>query len=298
VSATPTFDRRGSSIARLTRLALAAAVAVWFCVPALAQEDEERSTDFHSYVPKMPEIKLPKLDFIPFWTSDLKKARRAYRDGDYERALKYFREQSEEGSIVADWYLGHMYRLGRGVARDDATAYSYYDRVADQFSPDEDDNKRLRIMIDALIRCADYRRKGGAVRQDFPSALRIYKMASSYGHPAAEFGLGMMNLNGQGLGQNPEQGMRWLMKAARKRYAPAEAALGDLYWRGEHVRPDRIRAVMWYALARETAQEDENPEIFERYNRLVALATSDERIEAEARAAVWAEQFPAEKMQF
>jgi hypothetical protein len=267
----------------------------------MAQEDTERSTDFHSYVPALPELKAPNLDFIPFWTSDLKKARRAYRNGNYERAYSLFREQSEEGSIVADWYLGHMYRLGRGVGRDDATAFSYYDRVAEQFSPDEGDRKRLRIMIDALIRVADYCRTGGgagAIRQDFSRALGIYKLGTSYGHPAAEFGMGLMNLEGKGLNANPEQGMRWIMKAARKRYAPAEAKLGDLYWRGEYVRPDRIRAVMWYTLARETAQEDETPEIFERYARLVRLATNDERIEAEARAAVWAEQYPADKMQY
>ena len=282
-------------------LAALALLALVSASPASAGDDTERSTDFHSYLPALPEIKAPNLDFIPFWTSDLKKAKRAYRGGDYETALKYFREQSEEGSIVADWYLGHMYRLGRGVARDDAAAFSYYDRVAEQFTPDEDDRKRLRIMIDALMRVAGYCRTGGAsgaIRQDFPRALRIYKLGTSYGHPAAEFGMGVMNLDGQGLNPNPEQGMRWVMKAARKRHAPAEAKLGDLYWRGEYVRADRIRAVMWYALARETAQEDENPEIFERYARLVRLATNDERIEAEARAAVWAEQYPAEKVQY
>jgi uncharacterized protein len=282
-------------------LAAFALLALALVTPAAAQDDTERSTDFHSYLPALPEIKAPNLDFIPFWTSDLKKAKRAYRNGDYGTALKYFREQSEEGNIVADWYLGHMHRLGRGVERDDAAAFSYYDRVADQFTPDEDDRKRLRIMIDSLMRVADYCRTGGpsgAIRQDFPRALRIYKLGTSYGHPAAEFGMGVMNLDGQGLSANPEQGMRWVMKAARKRYAPAEAKLGDLYWRGDYVRADRIRAVMWYALARETAQEDENPEIFERYGRLVRLATNDERIEAEARAAVWAEQYPADKVQY
>jgi TPR repeat protein len=287
----------------MKRIAIAVCIALSFfaMASARAQETDERSMDFYSYVPALPEIKAPNLDFVPFWTSDLKKAKRAYRDGDYPRALKYFRKESEEGNVVADWYLGHMYRLGRGVDRDEATAFSYYDRVAEQFSPDEDDRKRLRIMLDALVRVADYCRSGGAsgaIRQDFSRALRIYKLATSYGHPAAEFGMGVMNIEGQGLNRNPEQGLRWIMKAARKRYAPAEAKLGDLYWRGEVVRPDRIRAVMWYALARETAQQDENPEIFERYDRLVRLATADERIEAEARAAVWAEQYPADKVQY
>ena len=63
-----------------------------------------------------------------------------------------------------------------------------------------------------------------------------------------------MSIKGEGVKKNPQQGLKWLMAAARKRYAPAEAYLGDLYWSGQIVNGDRTRAVMWYILARESAQ--------------------------------------------
>jgi uncharacterized protein len=122
-----------------------------------AEESPGPLADFYSYLPAAPEISLPEIS-IPFWTDDLKKAKRAYRNGNYNRALKFFRRASDDGNIVADWYLGHMYRQGRGVPRDDAAAFTYYSRVADHYDPDEGDQNRLRIVVDSMVRIADYQR--------------------------------------------------------------------------------------------------------------------------------------------
>ena len=66
--------------------------ALAFHGPASAQDvpsDEDRA-GFFRYLPAAPEIKLPKLNIVPFWTDDLKKARKAYNKGDYDRAMKFF----------------------------------------------------------------------------------------------------------------------------------------------------------------------------------------------------------------
>lgn len=254
--------------------------------------------DFFSYFPAPDDITLPNLNITELWVGDLKKAKRAYRSGDYVRARKFFEKASEDGNIVADWYLGHMNRLGRGGPKDDAAAFSYYSRVADGFSDSETDNRRLRITVDALVRVADYYRVGApnaGIKQDFARAFRIYKLAVTFGHPAAQYALGIMHLNGQGIDRNPGQGVRWLLAAARKRYALAEAELGELSWKGEVVPLERTRALMWYILAKETAKPDENPQIHDRLDDLLAESSDEERLEAEARATVWSEQFPAHK---
>ena len=88
--------------------------------------------------------------------------------------------------------------------------------------------------------------------------------------------------------------LKWLIAAARKRHALSEAYLGDLYWDGKLVQRDRTRALMWYILAQQSTKPSEHPSIFERYNELISAARQDERLEAEARARVWADQYPAD----
>lgn len=286
-------------IARSAAMALLAMLAITVQHLPVARADETGvMADFYSYLPAAPDIKLPEIN-IPFWTDDLKRAKKAYNSGNYSRAMKFFRRSSEDGNIVADWYLGHMYRMGRGVPRDDASAYSYYSRVAELYDLDEPDQNRLRITVDAMVRIADYQRSGVAsagIAQNPASAARTYlKIATNHGHPAAQFALGVMSIKGQGMKRNPQQGLKWLIASARKRHARSEAYLGELYLEGKLVRADRTRAVMWYILARQTARPEENPEIFNRAAQLEGKVSKDERLEAEARAKVWNEQYPSDR---
>jgi len=297
----PVFQLLASALANTLRR-LGFAIGVAFClfslsVSAQAQEEGESGAGFFKYLPAVPQVKLPNLDLIPFWTDDLKKGRKAYNKGDYGRALKYFDRASEDGNSAADWYLGHMYRLGQGVPTDDAVAYSYYQRVAENYDPDEPDHKRLQIMVDCQIWMAYYIRKGvrsAGIKADPARAARVYlRLASTYGHPESQFALGVMNMRGEGVKKNPQQGLKWLTAAARKRHPGAQAYLGDLYLKGSNVRQDQVRALMWYFLAAKTTRPEVDGAIIERYAELSSSSEEDERLEAEARARVWAEQYPA-----
>jgi uncharacterized protein len=279
-------------------LLLLLAGLLWAASSVSAAEDipsEDERSGFFRYLPA-PDIKLPSLDIIPFWTDDLKKARKAYNKGDYARAVRLFRRESEDGNAVADWYLGHMYRLGRGVERDPAIAYSYYQRVAENYDPDEPDGQRLRIAIDSQLHMANYIRNGipsAGIKAEPSRAARVYlRIASTYGHPAAHFALGVMNIEGVGVKKNPQQGLKWLTAAARKRHPQAQAYLGDLYWKGGAVKKDQTRALMWYTLAKESARA-EDAGILDRYNEIRWSMDEDMVLEAEARARVYADQYPA-----
>lgn len=243
-----------------------------------------------------PEIHLPKLEILPFWTNDLKSGRNAYARGDYDRARDNFLKASEDGNIVADWYLGHMYRLGKGVPANPAIAYSYFSRVADNFNPDEQDPYRLRITVDAQLRAADYLRVGipsASLRANPQAAARTYlQIATNYGHPRAFYALGVMSISGDGMRKNPSQGLKWLNAAIRKHSSEAAAYMGDLCARGELVPQDDTKALTWYTIAAQTAARDENPDIVSRFGQMKLAATEEVRLEAEARARVWNEQNP------
>jgi uncharacterized protein len=296
VFATLTFSRFVKAASRPVRTAAFALLAVTLLGLPVARA-EEAETGFFSYVmPATPKLSLPDLN-LPLWTDDLKKAKKAYKGGNYDRAIKFFRRSSEDGNIVADWFLGHIHREGRGVPPDDAIAFSYYSRVAEAYDPDERDKDRLRIMVDAQLRVADYYRVGivnAGIKSNYKIAARSYlRIASTYGHPGAQYSLGLMNIRGQGVKKNPQQGLKWLIAAARKRHPLSEAYLGDLYWDGKLVQKDRTRGLMWYILAQKSAKPSEYPSIFDRYNQLNSEASEDERLEAEARARVFADEFPA-----
>jgi uncharacterized protein len=277
---------------------LRAILIVLACLPGQLAVAEENETGFFSYFPAPPKLHLPKLDFIPFWTSDFKKARKAYDSGNYGRALEYFRKESEEGNPVADWYLGHMYRLGRGVPRDPSVAYSYYSRVAESYDPEETDPNRLRIAVDSQLRLTGYLQTGlpgAGIAADPATAAKNYlRIASNYGHPLAMYELGVMNIRGVGVTANPQQGLKWLIAAARKRSPEAEAYLGELYWKGEFVRRDETRALMWYSLATSTTEDLDDAATRTRTTEIRAKVSEDVRLEADARAKVWAEQYPVD----
>lgn len=300
--ATPTSSFFVKSVSRHARNAAIALLAVVLLGLTPAARAEDPDAGFFSYLPAAPKLSLPNFDIIPFWTDDLKRAKKFYNTGNFDKAIKYFRKSSEDGNMVADWYLGHMYRKGRGVPQDDATAFSYYSRVADTYDPDEPDQNKLRIMVDAQLRVADYYRTGieaAGIPANYKIAASSYlKIASTYGHPGAQYSLGLMNIKGQGLKKNPQQGLKWLIAAARKRHAQSEAYLGDLYWDGKLVQQDRTRALMWYILAEQSTKPSEFPSIYDRYNQLYSVANDDERLEAEARARVWADQYPADGNNF
>lgn len=261
--------------------------------PALAQEEE--GSGFFQYFPAPPKIKLPDIN-IPFWTDEVKKGRKAYRNGDYEKAARSFRKASEDGSPVADWYLAHMFRLGLGVTQDDAIAHSYYQRVVGGYAPEDLSGRRLQIVVDSQLRLANYLRTGipeaGIEADPEGAAKQFLRIASAYGHPGAQFALGVMNLRGEGMKKNEQQGLKWLTAAAKKRDPEAEAYLGDLYWSGKVVQKSETRALMWYVLANENARPDEHARIISRYKELLGNVDEETRLESEARARVWAEQYP------
>lgn len=297
-----TSDARPALAGRTARIAaagMAVALAGLVAAPATAQDDKGgRSAQFHSFVPAPTRIDPPNLEAPDLWASEREKAYEAYSAGDFAAAREHLEQSAENGDLIATWYLGNMYRLGQGVDVDNAKALARYEKVAAAFAPDEPNRQVFNIMIDSLVRVADYYRKGdetAAIERNPRRAFDIYKVASTYGHPAAQYALGVMYFDGTGVRRNREQGVRWLTLAARKRFAPAEAMLGDMYWSGDYVHQNRTRGLMWYMLAQESVRPEEHPEIVDRFDVLMAGAEKAERDAAKTMASSWSAKFPISK---
>jgi len=83
----------------------------------------------------------------------------------------------------------------------------------------------------------------------------LHKLAER-GDAEAQFMLGTLYRNGDGVRQNDAQAIEWFQRAADQGYVRALSALGSSYWAGRGVRQDYSRAYFWYQLA--LAEGDQN----------------------------------------
>lgn len=96
----------------------------------------------------------------------LQAAFRAYGNGDYARALGFFKRAAEQGDPRAAYYIGVMHSNGEGVKRDLAESAKWYQRAADQGNPDG---------MYALARLYVI---GSGVPRDVQKALELYERAA------------------------------------------------------------------------------------------------------------------------
>jgi hypothetical protein len=89
--------------------------------------------------------------------------------------------------------------------------------------------------------------------QDYQSALRVFLPLANGGNAHAQFALGVMYANGEGVEQDYGKAEFWYRKAAEQGFAPAQNNLGLMYDEGSppQVRPDSSEAEFWYRKAAE-----------------------------------------------
>lgn len=99
---------------------------------------------------------------------------------EWAKALTACTLAAEGGNATAQFNLGLMYSLGRGVAQDYAKSAHWYAQAAKQGDSDSQNNLGLMHY------------KGQGVVQDYAQALRWYKLAAEQGNVLAQNNLGSM----------------------------------------------------------------------------------------------------------
>jgi hypothetical protein len=87
------------------------------------------------------------------------------------------------------------------------------------------------------------------VHGDYATAFRLWRPLAEQGAPDAQFELGLLYLNGQGVAQDDAAAMMWFRKAADQGLATAQIRLGVMYESGQGVPKDYGQAVHWYRMA-------------------------------------------------
>jgi len=87
------------------------------------------------------------------------------------------------------------------------------------------------------------------VKQDYATALRLFRPLADQGDADAQNMLGLMYQAGHGVPQDYAQAVKWYRLAADQGHAWAQTSLGTMYDNGQGVPKDYAQAVKWYRLA-------------------------------------------------
>ena len=106
---------------------------------------------------------------------------------------------------------------------------------------------------------------GQGVPKDEAQAVAWYRKAAEQGNAVAQNSLGFMYDNGRGVPKDEAQAVAWYRKAAEQGYAMAQFNLGVMYANGQGVPKDEAQAVAWYHKAAEQGYANAQYNLGNRY---------------------------------
>ena len=97
---------------------------------------------------------------------------------------------------------------------------------------------------------------GQGIPQNDAEAVRWFRLAADRGHAAAQNNLGASYLNGRGVPQNYGEATKWYRKAADQGHVLAQFSLGTMYAEGNGVPQSFAEAMKWFRLAADQGNAD------------------------------------------
>ena len=258
----------------LSGLALAAIAAAGVVIAALSIDDLDSESAHYISSEKA-------------YRSGLK----ALSDGDIGRALPALEFAAQDGTLGAQLRLGRIYGSPDSAHRNDAKALHYFHLVAKDHADIDRLHPAARHVSEAFRRLAHYYRRGLPAVDVQPNAYKaaqLLRHAASYFRDAeAQFEIGRMYAEGDGVTRNQGLAVRWLLKASQKRYAPAQAYLGEMLWAADAGEAMRARGLAFLALAVGNARSVDRGGIERRYHETGQRANTKEIRRAGRFVAAW-----------
>jgi len=90
---------------------------------------------------------------------------------------------------------------------------------------------------------------GQGVLQDYKEAVKWYTKSAEQGDAYAQYNLGLMYKDGQGVLQDYKEAVKWYTKSAEQGIALAQLNLGVMYYLGRGAPQDYVMAHMYFNIA-------------------------------------------------
>jgi uncharacterized protein len=192
----------------------------------------------------------------------------------------------QKGDLPAKIEMGRRLAQGQGVKKNEAQAALYFQAVIDEAGEIGARDKRGPLVATAFRYLAHFHRRGvpeAKIPANPAYAFGLLHHAASYfGDPAAQYELGKLLRDGVGVTKNPRAAAQWLWSAARKDYAPAQAMLGEMLWRGNGVTRVPGDGLGLLAIARRNAAPEDKVWVSKMFETARAEALPAEILEANA----------------
>ena len=153
------------------------------------------------------------------------------------KAVEWYRKAAAQGHAEAQFRLGMMYYIGKGVSVDNAKAVEWYQKAAVQGIAGAQSMLGMMYYF------------GAGVPKDVTKSVEWYQKAAAQGDAYAQSNLGLMYADGEGVPKDAAKAVEWYQKAAAQGHAEAQFRLGMMYGRGEGVPKDAAKAVEWFLKA-------------------------------------------------
>ena len=160
----------------------------------------------------------------------------AYREKDYSKAAALWTSIAEKGDAGAQYYLGTLFAEGKGVPRNDATAFGWFERSAKQ------GNAEAQYNVGASYAA------GTGTAKSFEEAAKWFQRAADQGMVFAQVNLGLLYAAGNGVPQDNIEAFKWLDIGFRR--LPAGATAMDVVHAMEDVAAKMNREQIDEAKAR------------------------------------------------
>lgn len=175
--------------------------------------------------------------FVQAQAQTLEQSISALERKDFSTALAGFKKLAEQGNASAQFYLGEMYRLGRGVPKDEQQAVAWWRNAAEQGNSDAQQKLGMAYYL------------GRGVPKNEQQGIAWFLKAAGQGNADAQHIMGLFYKSGEGVPKDREQAIAWLRKAAEQGNAESQYIMAGMYLFGDSLPKDEQTAYFWALLA-------------------------------------------------
>ncbi len=146
--------------------------------------------------------------------------------------------ESQPRVMQAEERIGEVYERGGDLPKNPEKALKWYRKAADGGVPE------------AGVRASGLIINGRDVTPDEAiEARKLCEDAASLRYSPGAYCVAVIHRLGIGVPKDPVETAKWLTRAADLGHPKATLQLGEAYWKGDGVKPDRVTAYMWIFLA-------------------------------------------------